>query len=89
MKSAVVNRSVVIGGRKTTVSLEDAFWDGLEEIAKSRNVTISHLLSSINMGRRRGTLSSAIRLCVLGYYKGAAQQRRCNRETASIGDLFQ
>src|SRR5438128_2374605 len=33
MKSLVVKRSIVITGRKTSVSLEDAFWNGLKEIA--------------------------------------------------------
>ena len=33
MKSPVVKRSIVIAGHKTSVSLEDAFWKGLKEIA--------------------------------------------------------
>ncbi len=33
MKSPVVKRSIVIAGHKTSVSLEDAFWRGLKEIA--------------------------------------------------------
>ncbi|MET0629358.1 MAG: ribbon-helix-helix domain-containing protein, partial [Xanthobacteraceae bacterium] len=31
MKSSVVKRSIVVGGHKTSVSLEDAFWRGLKE----------------------------------------------------------
>ena len=33
MKSPVIKRSIVITGRQTSVSLEDAFWEGLKEIA--------------------------------------------------------
>ena len=36
MKSAVVKRSIVIAGHKTSVSLEDAFWEGLKDIASRR-----------------------------------------------------
>ena len=36
MKSTVVKRSVVLAGHKTSVSLEDAFWEGLKNIAKTK-----------------------------------------------------
>ena len=68
MKSAVLKRAIVVDGRKTSISLEDECWDGLKELAKNRNVSMSQLVTSINARRRRGTLSSAIRLCVLAYY---------------------
>ena len=44
MKSPVIKRSIVIAGHKTSVSLEDAFWKGLKEIADDRNVTLSDLV---------------------------------------------
>ena len=34
MKSSIIKRSIVIEGHKTSVSLEDAFWRGLKEIAR-------------------------------------------------------
>jgi predicted DNA-binding ribbon-helix-helix protein len=68
VKSAIVKRAVVIDGHKTSITLEDDFWDGLREIAKSRNLTTYQLVSMIKKQRRRGTLSSAIRLCVFDYY---------------------
>ncbi|HWL06564.1 MAG TPA: ribbon-helix-helix domain-containing protein [Xanthobacteraceae bacterium] len=73
MKSPVVKRSIVIAGHKTSVSLEDAFWDGLKEIAAGRHVTLSDLVVSIDTGRQHGNLSSAIRLFVLDYYRRRAQ----------------
>jgi predicted DNA-binding ribbon-helix-helix protein len=41
MKSPVVKRSVMIGSHKTSVSLEEAFWDGLKEISRERGKTLS------------------------------------------------
>ena len=70
MKSPVVKRSIVIAGHKTSVSLEDAFWRGLKEIAGDRDVTLSDLVASIDTDRRHGNLSSAIRLFVLDHYRG-------------------
>ena len=69
MKSLVVKRSIVVGSHKTSVSLEQAFWNGLKEIAANRKVTLSELVGSIDAGRDQGNLSSAIRLFVLGHYR--------------------
>jgi predicted DNA-binding ribbon-helix-helix protein len=69
MKSPVVKRSIVIAGHKTSVSLEDAFWKSLKDIAIARSTTLSDLVASIDSGRPHGNLSSAIRLFVLDHYQ--------------------
>jgi predicted DNA-binding ribbon-helix-helix protein len=48
MKSLVAKRSIVAAGHKTSVSLEDAFWQGLKEIARGRNITLSELVAAID-----------------------------------------
>jgi predicted DNA-binding ribbon-helix-helix protein len=73
-KSLNAKRSVVIGRHKTSVSLEDAFWKGFNEIAASRNITLSDLLATIDTGRNYGGLSSAIRLFVLEHYRAMAER---------------
>ena len=52
MKSLVVKRSVVIGGHKTSVSLEDAFWSDLKDIANTQHATLSEVVTKIDKGRR-------------------------------------
>jgi predicted DNA-binding ribbon-helix-helix protein len=69
MKSLVVKRSIVVAGHKTSVTLEDAFWNGMKEIASGRNITLSDLVTAIDSERRQGNLSSAIRLFVLDFYR--------------------
>ena len=61
-------RSAHIGGQKTSLSLEDAFWTSVKEIAKSRKVTMAALLTEIDAARE-GNLSSAVMLYVLAYYR--------------------
>jgi len=68
-KSPVVKRSIVVAGHKTSVSLEDAFWAGLKEIAGGRHLTLSDMVAAIDSERRHGNLSSAIRLFVLDFYR--------------------
>ena len=69
MKSPVIKRSIVIAGHKTSVSLEDAFWTALKEIAAGRSKTLSDLVGDIDSGRPHGNLSSSIRLFVLDHYR--------------------
>ncbi|MPY76528.1 MAG: aryl-sulfate sulfotransferase [Alphaproteobacteria bacterium] len=57
-------RSVVITGHRTSVSLENAFWDALKAIAGRRNFTVNQLVTEIDK-QRDGNLSSAIRVYVL------------------------
>ncbi|HWV96189.1 MAG TPA: ribbon-helix-helix domain-containing protein [Xanthobacteraceae bacterium] len=69
---AVVKRSVIVGGHKTSVSLEDAFWDSLRDIAARDGVSLSSQLAAIDLHRKTGNLSSAIRLFVLDYFRSRA-----------------
>ena len=62
-------RSIKIEGHATSISLEDEFWDGLQEIAVARDCGITNLIETIDNTRETQNLSSAIRLYVLKYYK--------------------
>src|SRR5947199_175299 len=72
MKSPVVKRSIVVAGHKTSVSLEEAFWNGMKEISGLRDMTLSELVGEIDSNRQQGNLSSAIRLFVLDYFRTRA-----------------
>ena len=72
MKSTVVKRSIVVGGHKTSVSLEEPFWTSMKEISQQLRVTLSELVSEIDTNRQQGNLSSAIRLFVLDHFKNLA-----------------
>ena len=58
---------------KTSVTLEDAFWSALKEIAAAKNTSASALIQEINKKRQHANLSSAIRLFVLEYYRERAR----------------
>ena len=79
MDSLIVKRSIVINGHKTSVSLEDAFWSGLKEIAQGQHITMSNLVGGIDTGRHQGNLSSAIRLFVLDRVQTRVSASRADR----------
>jgi predicted DNA-binding ribbon-helix-helix protein len=58
-----------IRGHKTSVSLEDAFWNCLKEIAKERRQSLPRLVADIDAERKSANLSSNLRVFVLGYYQ--------------------
>lgn len=76
MDSGIVKRSVLIKGRKTSVSLEDAFWNALRGIAAERQVSTPSLLADIEMNRGNANLSSAVRQFVINYFMAIAEEYR-------------
>jgi predicted DNA-binding ribbon-helix-helix protein len=84
MQFAVVKRSIVIAGHRTSVSLEDDFWIGLKEIGREHKMTLSSLITDIK-GRRLDTnLSSAVRLFVLRHFRSKISQTFPGRLEAGV-----
>jgi predicted DNA-binding ribbon-helix-helix protein len=79
MKSLIVKRSVRIHGHKTSVCLEDEFWNAIKQISADRNTSIEKLALKIDNEREHPNLSSAIRLFVLDYYCQQAAVRSARR----------
>jgi predicted DNA-binding ribbon-helix-helix protein len=65
MKSGVRRHTVTFGRRKTSISLEDAFWIGLYKIARRERTTPSILVRQIARKQHMSNLSSAVRVFVL------------------------
>jgi predicted DNA-binding ribbon-helix-helix protein len=69
VKVGMAKHSIVINGRKTSVSLEDMFWNELKQIAKSRSTHVSNLIALIDKAPGAGNLSSRIRIFVLEHVR--------------------
>jgi predicted DNA-binding ribbon-helix-helix protein len=74
MQTAVIKRSIVLDGHKTSVSLENEFWHGLREIAVRENTALSTLVGKIDSERNSCNLSSAIRVHVFNYFRSQASR---------------
>jgi predicted DNA-binding ribbon-helix-helix protein len=68
-KSQLVKKGVSLGKLKTSLRLEEAFWDALKGIAASQGTSVARLVAWIDSDRQHANLSSAIRLFVLDYYR--------------------
>ena len=68
----IIKRSLTIKGHATSISLENPFWDGLDEIAKIRKISIASLVAEIDANRSSQQaygLSSAVRVFILNYFR--------------------
>jgi predicted DNA-binding ribbon-helix-helix protein len=81
--TVVLKHSIIVAGRKTSISLEDAFWNGLREIASAKGMTLSAVVATIAQNRQHGNLSSCIRLSVLEYYQALAAASGAIENTTS------
>ena len=81
LRSGVIKRSIDVGGHKTSITLEDAFWARLKEIARSRHMTLSEIVGYIDSHRNHANLSSTIRLFVLDH--ALAQRKALTADAAA------
>ncbi len=72
--STVKKRSVIVAGHRTSISLEQEFWDELHRIAGERGLSLNRLITDID-ATRRGSLSSALRVFVLETVKGTSPEK--------------
>lgn len=71
-RNLVAKRSVVIAGHRTSVSLEEPFWEALKEIAAEQGQPIAEFIATIDASRAGNNLSSAIRVTILEHYRKRA-----------------
>jgi predicted DNA-binding ribbon-helix-helix protein len=79
MNPTNIKRSIVLNGRKTSVSLEHEFWDGLREIAALQNTKLTGLVQQIYQGRNGGNLSSAIRVFVFNHLRSQTAEAQTSQ----------
>ena len=86
MKSTIIRRSIDFSGRRTSISLEEPFWESLKEIALARGKSQPQMVSEISEGLA-GNLASTIRLYVLRYYRQQSRRRPKGSSPYSVGRL--
>ncbi len=72
--STLVNRNVTIGRRRTSLRLEPAMWDALEEICRREDMSQHELCAMIDERRRASSLTAAIRVFIINYFRAAATE---------------
>ncbi len=74
MSARTRKHSLTIAGHRTSISLEDAFWEALKERARAKGCSVAELVQEIDRGRGGAGLSSAIRVYLLGVWRGRSAE---------------
>ncbi len=67
-----VKRSLTIAGHRTSISLEEPFWQALRQVAREKRKPLPALIFQIDAQRNKTNLSSAIRVYLLEYFRERA-----------------
>ena len=72
--STLINRNVSLGGRRTSFRLEQCMGDALDEICHREALGLGALFERLDQRRRESSLTAAIRVYILSYYRAAATE---------------
>ena len=70
--SSLVIHNIVVGGHRTSVRLEPVMWDALHDIARRLRATTHDLVTDIDRERTASSLTAAIRVYIVDFYRAAA-----------------
>ena len=70
--STLVNRNVTVAGRRTSIRLEPAMWEALQQICQREGKAMHDLVTEVDRGRAESSLTAAIRVYLLRYFRAAA-----------------
>ena len=70
--STLAIRNVVVAGHRSSVRLEPLMWDSLRDIARRRGVGLNELVTQIDERREASSLTAAIRVYIVDFYRSAA-----------------
>jgi len=70
-----IKRSFSIGGHRTSISLEPAFWTALRDVAARERLPLARLVATIDQNRGDEGLSSAVRIWLLSYFQSRSGSR--------------
>ncbi len=72
--SCLVNRNVTALRGRTSMRLEPEMWEALEEICTRQHLSLTEVVKQIERVGHPGGRTSAVRVHVLAYFRGAATE---------------
>jgi predicted DNA-binding ribbon-helix-helix protein len=84
--SSLLSGNVTVSGRRTSIRLEPAMWDALKEISSREAKTVHAVVTEIAHHRNQSSLTAAVRVFLLRYFKAAATEEGHRRAGHRRGD---
>ncbi len=86
MGSTLQSRNIVVSGHRTSMRLEPDMWRALTDIAEREGRSLHELCTLVHRLRRRTSLTSAVRVFILSYYRTLARDLERRTEGAASGE---
>jgi predicted DNA-binding ribbon-helix-helix protein len=72
--SSLVNRNIVVGGRRTSMRFEPELWSAMSEICRREGIDAGEIVRRALAARQRGGRTSAVRVHLMEYFRSAATE---------------
>ena len=69
MKSRLVSRNITVNGHRTSMRLEEASWEAIDDICRHEGVSLNELCSAIDHRRSTSSRTSAVRAFIVTYFR--------------------
>ncbi len=86
MSSTLISRNVTVGGRRTSIRLEEDMWDALREVCVREGISVHHFCTEVDRTRKESSLTAAIRVALLAYFRRLAAERTRPAKNEAAGD---
>ena len=83
LRSTLINRNVTVNGHRTSMRLEPAMWEALEDICRREAKTVHEICSLVEEHRVQSSLTAAMRVFIVGYFRAALTQQPMARDMAA------
>ncbi len=79
MKRYLITKNIDVGYKRTSVRLEPELWEALKQIGKKENISQREIMNLVHTTKKENqTLTSAIRVFIMKYYKTYYEAERIN-----------
>jgi len=70
----LISKNITVDGRRTSIRLERASWEALDDICSAEGVTLHDLCTMIDQRKNGGSRTSAVRSFIVSYYREATSK---------------
>lgn len=74
MQSTLISRNVTVSGHRTSIRLEPAMWDALNEVCHREAKTVHEICTTVDRLRQQSSLTAALRVYIIDYFRSAATE---------------
>ena len=85
MNCQLISRNIVVDGRRTSIRLEAAAWDAIEDICRLEGIDLNQLCTIIEARRTNGSRTSAVRSYIISYFHQLALSASGNAQAGGKG----